>query len=143
MSQITTHPMETTIPSRATYRVGLVMQGLVTLFLAFDSLIKFFLNEEAIEASAALGWSAELAPKLGIIGLICLILYLLPRTAILGAILWTGYLGGAVATHLRVGNPLASHTLFPIYVALLLWGGLWLRDERLRALVPLRRSPRE
>ena len=67
--------------------------------------------------------------------LACLILYLVPRTAPLGAVLWTGYLGGAIATHVRVGNPLFSHTLFPIYVAAMLWGGLWLRDARVRRLL--------
>lgn len=129
-------------PSRASHRVGLVMQAFVALFLAFDTLIKLVPNQEAIEGTVALGWQADSISSLGAIGLACLILYLLPRTAILGAILWTGYLGGAIATHLRVGNPLASHTLFPIYVAVLLWGALWLRDERLRALVPLR-APKE
>jgi hypothetical protein len=69
---------------------------------------------------------------IGLIQVVCLAVYLLPRTAILGAVLWTGYLGGAIATHVRVGNPLFSHILFPIYVAALLWGGLWLRDRRLR-----------
>jgi hypothetical protein len=69
---------------------------------------------------------------------VCLIIYVVPRTAPLGAILWTGYLGGAIATHVRVGNPLASHTLFPIYVAALLWGGLWLRDRRVRGLLAAR-----
>jgi hypothetical protein len=74
------------------------------------------------------------------IELACLTLYLVPRTAVLGAVVFTGYLGGAVATHLRIGNPLLSHTLFPVYVAALLWGGLYLRDPRLRALMPLRRA---
>ena len=72
---------------------------------------------------------------LGILQLVLLALYLVPRTALLGAVLWTGYLGGAVATHVRVGNPLVSHVLFPVYVAALLWGGLWLRDRRTRALL--------
>ncbi|HVR17126.1 MAG TPA: DoxX family protein, partial [Candidatus Limnocylindrales bacterium] len=76
---------------------------------------------------------------LGIVLLTCTVLYMIPRTAILGAILLTGYLGGAIATHVRVGSPLFSHTLFPVYVALLIWGGLYLRDDRLRALIPLRR----
>lgn len=68
-----------------------------------------------------------------------LVIYLIPQTSVLGAILWTGYLGGAIATHVRVGSPLFTHVLFPIYVALLLWGGLWLRDDRLRVLLPIRR----
>jgi hypothetical protein len=79
--------------------------------------------------------------RAGALALVCLTLYLIPRTSVLGAILLTGYLGGAVATQVRVGNPLLSHILFPTYVALLLWGGLWLRDDRLRLLVPLRTQP--
>ena len=76
---------------------------------------------------------------LGVLELVCLSLYLLPQTAVLGAILWTGYLGGAVATHVRIGNPMFSHALFPVYVGALLWLGLWLRDARLRRL-PSRRG---
>jgi DoxX-like protein len=79
--------------------------------------------------------------NLGVILLACVVLYAIPQTSILGAILLTGYLGGAVATHVRVGNPLFSHTLFPIYVTVLAWGGIFLREDRLRALVPLRRAP--
>jgi hypothetical protein len=82
-----------------------------------------------------LGWPASAILPLGIIQLVCLAVYLIPRTAILGAVLWTGYLGGAIATHMRLGNPLFSHTLFPTYVAALLWVGLWLRDRRLRAII--------
>jgi len=75
-----------------------------------------------------------------VIELVCLALYLVPRTAVLGAVLWTGYLGGAVATHVRIGSPLFSHVLFPLYVAALLWVGLWLRDRSLQALLPVRRA---
>jgi len=74
--------------------------------------------------------------------LVCLAVYLVPRTAVLGAVLWTGYLGGAIATHVRVGNPLFSHVLFPIYVAAFIWGSLWLREPRLRALLPLAKGRR-
>jgi len=87
-----------------------------------------------------LGFPVALARPIGIIELICLAVYLFPRTSVLGAILWTGYLGGAIATHVRLGNPLLTHQLFPIYIALMLWGGLYLRDARLRALLPLRRA---
>ena len=87
----------------------------------------------------ALGYPADTVLWIGMIELVCLALYLVPRTAVLGAILLTGHLGGAIATHVRVGSPLLSHTLFPIYVALLLWGGLYLREPRLRELVPFRR----
>ena len=84
---------------------------------------------------ARLGWPVRLAPGIGILELLLIVVYLVPRTAILGAILLTGYLGGAVATHVRIGDPLFTHILFPIYVAALLWGGLFLRDGRLRPLV--------
>ena len=85
-----------------------------------------------------LGWPVSLAIPLGILLLSCLALYAIPRTAVLGAILLTGYLGGAVATHVRVADPLFSHVLFPVYVGAMLWGGLYLRDARLRALIPFR-----
>jgi hypothetical protein len=91
----------------------------------------------AAEATQQLGYPPHLLPVIGWIEVICLVLYLVPRTSVFGALLWTGYLGGAVATHFRIGNPLPSHTLFPIYIATLLWLGLWLRDRRLRAVLPL------
>ena len=91
-----------------------------------------------MESFQQLGYPMHLAPIIGIIELVCLAVYVIPRTSVLGAILFTGYLGGAIATHVRVGNPLFTHVLFPIYVAALLWGGLFLRDDRLRALIPLR-----
>lgn len=117
---------------------GRVMTALPALFLAFDGAIKLVEIAPVTEGMTQLGWPPSLAPALGVVLLASLALYVFPRTAVLGAILLTGYLGGAVATHVRVGNPLFSHTLFPVYVALLLWGGLYLRDARLRALVPFR-----
>lgn len=87
------------------------------------------------EAGAALQWPIELMPTVGSILLVCLVIHLVPRTAVLGAILLTGYLGGAIASHVRVGNPLFSHTLFPIYIATLIWLGLYLRDMRVRKLL--------
>ncbi len=120
--------------SRGARRAGLVLSGVAVLFLLFDITLKLIASPQAIEGTAALGWSAELIRPLGILQLICLVLYLIPRTAPLGAVLWTGYLGGAIATHLRVGNPLFSHVLFPVYIAVLLWGGLYLRDTRVRNL---------
>ena len=116
-------------------RAGLIISGLAVLFLTFDLVMKFLVTPEAVEASAALGWQMHTIPILGMIEIVCLALYLIPRTAPLGAILWTGYLGGAIATHLRVDNPLFSHTIFPIYVAAFIWGGLYLRDARVRALI--------
>src|SRR5262245_11961410 len=130
----------TTTPARAALWGGRVASGLAVLFLAFDAGFKLFAAEAAAKHSVELGWSsAEAVHTLGVIQVVCLVAYLVPRTQVHGALLWTGYLGGAIATHLRVGSPLFSHTLFPIYVATLLWLGLWLRDLRLRALLPLSR----
>ncbi len=114
---------------------GRILSGIAVLFLTFDLSFKIFPGSEAVEAMTQLGWPAHHLPTLGIIEIACLVLYLIPRTAPLGAILWTGYFGGAIATHLRVDNPLLSHTIFPIYVAALVWGGLYLRDARVRALL--------
>jgi hypothetical protein len=105
------------------------------LFLTFDAAIKLVVSKEAIEGTTQLGWQVHHLPIIGTIAVICLVLYVIPRTAPLGAILWTGYLGGAIATHLRLDNPLFSHILFPIYVAAFIWGGLYLRDPRVRALL--------
>ena len=122
-------------PSTASRRTGLVLTGLAVLFLAFDAAIKLFPNEAALTGTTDLGYQPHHLPIIGGIALVCLVLYVIPRTAPLGAILWTGYFGGAIATHLRVDNPLFTHTLFPIYVAALIWGGLYLRDPRVRALL--------
>lgn len=119
-------------PSRRAVLAGRFLGGFAALFLAFDMTLKLAGVPEALEATGRLGYPTSVVFALGLVQLACLALYLIPRTAPLGAILWTGYLGGAIATHVRVGNPLFSHTLFPIYVAALLWGGLWLRDARLR-----------
>ena len=114
---------------------GRVLTGLATLFLLFDLSIKLLASPEAVTGTTALGWQPHHLPILGAIEVVCLVLYLVPRTAPLGAVLWTGYLGGAIATHLRLDNPLFSHTLFPVYVAAFIWGGLYLRDARVRALL--------
>ncbi|MNT61316.1 hypothetical protein D3C72_1989530 [compost metagenome] len=100
--------------------------------------MKFFLDKlppEALEANAALQWPMELMPTVGTILLICTILYAIPRTSILGAVLLTGYLGGAIASHVRVSNPLFTHTLFPIYIAVFIWLGLYLRSTKVRGLL--------
>lgn len=134
-------PPETAVPAapgaprRGALWTGRALTGFATLFLLFDAAVKLMMVPEAIAATEELGWPASMVRGLGVLELICLAIYLLPRTAVLGAVLWTGYLGGAIATHLRVGNPWASHTLFPVYVAVLIWGGLWLRDRRVRALL--------
>ena len=114
---------------------GRILSGLAVLFLLFDSLIKVMKLPPAVEGTVALGYPATVVRGIGIIQLICLVLYVIPRTSVLGAILLTGYLGGAIATHVRVGSPLLTHVLFPIYVAALIWGGLYLRDARVRTLI--------
>jgi hypothetical protein len=119
---------------------GRIMSGLVALFLLFDSVIKLIKLPIAVEGTTQLGYPEHTVVGIGVVLLVCLIVYLIPRTALLGAILLTGYLGGAIATHVRVGSPLFSHVLFPIYVALLVWGGVFLRCPRLRALIPVQRS---
>ena len=128
--------------SKKTLWTGRILSALVVLFLAFDCVIKFIkpVPQPVADAFAKLGWPVTLAANLGVILLGCTILYAIPRTSMLGAILLTGYLGGAVTTHLRVGDPLFSHVLFPVYLGVLLWLGLYLRDSRLRALVPLKNA---
>jgi hypothetical protein len=108
------------------------------LFLAFDAAIKLVDVPFVAEASVKLGLPPDLSVGLGILLAACLALYVIPRTAPLGAVLLTGYLGGAVLTHLRVGDPLISHTLFPIYIGALVWAGLYLRDDRVRRLLAAR-----
>ena len=125
--------------SNRTLWAGRILTGIAVAFLIFDTLVKLTVSMEAVEATAQLGWSARHMPLLAAIEAVCLTLYLIPRTAPIGALLWTGYLGGAIATHLRVDNPLFSHILFPTYVAALIWGGLYLRDARVRAVLGPRR----
>lgn len=121
--------------SKAALWSGRVVSGVAIAFLTFDTAVKLLQAPQAVSATQDLGYPSSAVAAIGVIELLCLIAYVVPRSAVLGAVLWTGYLGGAIATHLRLGNPLASHTLFPIYVAALIWGGLWLRDGRLRAFV--------
>ena len=127
-----------TAPSKKGVWAGRILSGLVVLFLIPDGIIKFLKPAPVVETSAHLGLPLSLANTLGILLLVCTAIYVFPRTSVLGAILLTGYLGGAVATHLRVGDPLFSHILFPTYLGVMLWLGLYLRDVRLRALIPLR-----
>ena len=118
---------------------GRIMSALPALFLLVDGVGKLIKPAPVVEGTVQLGYPESVLLGLGIVLLTCTVLYVIPRTAILGAILLTGYLGGAIATHVRVESPLFSHILFPVYLAVLIWGGLYLRDERLRALIPLRR----
>ena len=119
---------------------GRILSGLVALFLLVDAGFKLIrpLPAPVVETFGKLGYPVEFAAGLGILLLSCVALYLIPCTSVLGAILLTGYLGGAVASHLRVGDPWFSHVLFPVYIGLFIWGGLYLRENRLRALVPWR-----
>jgi DoxX-like family len=125
--------------SKGRLRTGRIMSALPALFLLVDGVGKLIKPAPVVEGTVQLGYPESVLLGLGIVLLTCTILYTIPRTAILGAILLTGYLGGAIATHVRVGSPLFSHILFPVYLAVLIWDGLYLRDERLRALIPLRR----
>jgi hypothetical protein len=127
------------ISNRAIW-AGRVMSGLVIVFLLLDGAMKLVPFDVVIKASEPLGIPGSLARTLGVLTIVCTLLYALPRTAVLGAILLTGYLGGAIATHLRVGDPLLTHVLFGAYLGLLVWGGLYLRDSRLRALIPLQQD---
>ncbi|MEZ4449912.1 MAG: DoxX family protein [Nannocystaceae bacterium] len=134
-----THPLEASPvalnPSVAARWGARVSAAIAIVFLAFDATLKVLQLAPALEATAELGYATTIVPWLGGIQLACLALYVWPRTAPIGAVLWTGYLGGAIATHARLGAPLLSHTLFPLFVAALLWLPLYLRDPRVRALV--------
>jgi hypothetical protein len=136
MQTITADTFAPTITSRTRSKwTGRIITAIPVLFLLFDIAIKLINPPMVAEASEAAGVPAYLAQPLGIVLAICLGLYLYPRTAPLGAVLMTGYLGGAVFSHLRTDNPWFTHTLFPIYVAIFLWLGLYLRDARVRALI--------
>jgi len=134
--EATLHSPVLRVPVGSTARWGgRVVTAIPVLFMTFDAVIKFAGIPAVAEASEKIGWPAHLNPVLGAVIVVCLALYLWPRTAVLGATLFTGYLGGAVAIHARIGDPLATHTLFPIYVGALLWAGLCLRDAAVRALL--------
>jgi DoxX-like protein len=120
---------------------GRVLSGLVILFLTVDGVIKLVPIQPVIDSMRELGYptSVSFARFIGVVTLVCTALYAWPRTSLLGAVLLTGLMGGAIATHLRLDHPLFSHTLFGVYLGLFLWAGLWLRDQRLRQLMPLSR----
>jgi len=122
-----------------TVTIGRVLSALAILFLTFDVAIKLVQLPVVGETLTQLGYPGDLGLTIGIVELVCLVLYIVPRTAVLGAILWTAVFGGAVATHIRVDSPLFSHVLFGVYLGLLLWGGLYLRNPRLRDLLPVAR----
>jgi hypothetical protein len=117
---------------------GRILSGLVTAFLLFDAVIHLLKPAPVVEAFARLHLPVSLAVDLGIIELLCIALYVIPQTSIFGAILLTGYLGGAVAIQMTASNSLFGEILFPVYVGVILWGGLYLRDDRLRTVFPWR-----
>lgn len=117
-----------------------VMGGLVILFMLMDSIFKFIQPEEVVQGTLELGYAEHHIAIIGALGLLSVLLYAFPRTSLLGAVLLTGYWGGAVATHVRIDDPLFTHTLVPVYMAVLAWGSLWLRDERIRNLIPIQKS---
>ena len=125
--------------SRPSIWTGRALSGLVILFLVMDAGMKIAALPIVSETATLIGWTA--APgfwqAMGLLLLAITVLYAWPRTAVLGAILLTGYLGGAVATHVRISDPILSHTLFGVYLGIALWGGLWLRDARVRNLLPV------
>jgi hypothetical protein len=132
---------ETMPVSNLSRLVGRILSGLVIVFLLLDGAIKLVPWPVVTDTMDRMGYgsSETLARSLGVITFVCTVLYSIPPTSILGAILLTGYLGGAMASHVRIGSPLFTHTLFGLYLGLMLWGGLWLRDRRLRTLIPFQR----
>jgi hypothetical protein len=130
---------ETPSVSNAALWSGRVLSGLLILFLIFDGAIKLVPLQIVTDTSLQLGIPTHLARTLGVLTLAGTLLYAFPRTSILGAILLTGYFGGAIYVHVRADSPLFSHTLFGVYLGLIMWGGLWLRDPAVRALIPFRR----
>jgi len=122
-------------PSKKMLWAGRIMSALPVLMLLFGAVMKFLKPPDVVKGFTHLGYPESLALGLGIVELACTVIYIIPRTSVLGAILLTGYLGGAIATHVRIGEPY----FIPVILGVLVWGGLFLRDERLRALIPFRR----
>ena len=133
--------MQTTVQGNHRMRLlwgGGIMSGLVIASMLLDGGMKLVPLDVVISTSKQMGISGDLARPLGVIGLVCTLLYAIPRTSVIGAILLTSYLGSAIASHLRLGDPIFTQTLFGFYLGLLVWGGLYLRDNRLRGLISLR-----
>ena len=133
--------MELAMTSRSTSAkslwTGRIISAIVVLFLLFDSITKIVQAPFVMKASAQLGYSAGTIPIIGITLLVCVVIYVIPRTSVLGAVLLTGYLGGAVATNLRSGASLFSNVLFPVYFGIFVWAGLYLRYQNLRRFIPI------
>lgn len=124
--------------SKARVRTGYVLTALATLFMVFDGVIHILKPAMVTQAFVELGYPMSVSVELGVLVLCCVALYAFPRTSVLGAILLTGYLGGAVSTHVRVGNPMFEQ-LFPVIFGIIIWAGIYLREARLGELVPVRR----
>lgn len=125
-------------PGKSQRIIGWILSGFVILFLLFDAIIKFAMPPEVVQTTVnELGFQMHHITLMGVTGLLGVLLYAFPRTSVLGAILIMGQLGGAVASHVRVDNPLFSHTLFPVYIGIMMWAGLWLRIPALRRVFPL------
>jgi hypothetical protein len=116
-------------------RVGVVLSALPVLFMTFDAALKLILIDPVVTSMGELGYPVALSRAIGALELVCVLIYLVPRTSIVGAILLTGFLGGAIASHARIESPLFTHTLFGTFVGLMIWGGLILRHKTLRALI--------
>ncbi len=129
--------------SRKAIVTGRVLTSLAVAFMLFDSIPKILKADFVVKASATLGVTASTVQAIGIILLACTVLYVIPRTAVFGAILITGYLGGAVDANLLAGTPLFSNALFPIYFAVIVWGGIYLRERRVRDIIPFRKRQHE
>ncbi|HUI65688.1 MAG TPA: DoxX family protein [Bacteroidota bacterium] len=117
---------------------GRILTGIVVVFMLFDSITKILKVDAVVKASAQFGYPVSLLPTIGVILLVCLVIYVIPRTSLIGALLITGYLGGAVQANLRIGTPLFSNARFPVYFAVLVWGGLFFREQRVREFFSLR-----
>jgi len=128
------------VSSKMSLWTGRILTGLAVLFMLFDSVTKLMKVDAVVKASAQMGFSGAALTAIGAILLVCVVVYIIPRTSILGAVLITGYLGGAVATNMRIGAPLLSNVLFPVYFGVLVWAGLYLREQRVRSLFSFRPS---
>ncbi len=131
---------DTAVTSRKRLWTGRFLSGLAVVFLLFDGITKVAQVDAVVKASAQAGYTADVISTVGIILLACTALYIIPPTSIFGALLLTAYLGGAVATNLRVGMPLFTNILFPVYFALVVWGGLYLRNPNIRILIPFQKG---
>lgn len=127
----------TSIPSKSTLWISRIMSGIVILFMLSDGIFKLIQPQPVFDTMLELGYGEHHISIVGILALLSVIFYAIPRTAVFGAILLTAFLGGAIATNFRMDYSLFGHVLFPVYITILAWGGLWLRNQKLRELIPL------